>query len=96
MAVKGGTTTSVTVTYQQAGSLKVTIMPSPAVNAGARWLLDSGTTAYPSATTISGIAVGTHTVHLKAVTGYTTPADLSVTVKAGATTAVVATYKAGS
>ncbi|MBI5833453.1 MAG: hypothetical protein HZB16_14235 [Armatimonadetes bacterium] len=94
VTVVPGATTSVTVTYVRAGSLKITILPATAVNAGAKWSLDSVATTYPSATTVSAIAIGAHTVNFTTVAGFVTPANLSVTITAGGTTNATATYAA--
>jgi len=78
----------------QVGSLRVTIEPSGARNAGAQWRLTSGPDISwkNSDATVGNLAVGTHTVTFKAVSGWTAPADASVTISANQTTAMTRTY----
>jgi hypothetical protein len=82
----------VTTTYDvEKGSLQANITPAAAVTAGAQWRVDGGTWR-TSGTTLSGIAIGTHTVSFKAVTGWGTPTDVPVTVNANQTTIVAAEF----
>ncbi|MBF0243155.1 MAG: DUF1566 domain-containing protein, partial [Desulfamplus sp.] len=73
------------------GSLKVSISPEEAVTAGAKWRIDSGDW-HDSNETVFNIAVGTHTVSFKDITGWTTPASQTVTVENGKTATATATY----
>lgn len=77
------------------GSLRVTLLPAAAVTAGAQWRVDGGSWQ-ASAATVSGLSVGTHTVSFKAIDGYTTPANQTVTINTGATTNATGTYRAAS
>jgi hypothetical protein len=73
------------------GSLTVTISPTGAVTAGAQWNVDGGAWQ-ASGATVSNLTAGTHTVSFNSVTGYTAPADQTVTVTAGQTTTAAGTY----
>ncbi len=73
------------------GSLKVTIQPSSVVAAGAQWRVDGGTWRN-SGTTVSNLALGTHTVSYKIVGGWTIPAPQTIKVNLWQTTAVTGTY----
>jgi hypothetical protein len=78
VTINNGATTTATGTYtQQTGSLQVTISPAAAVTAGAQWNVDGGAWQN-SAATVSGLAVGTHNVNFKAVSGWTAPTAASV------------------
>ncbi|MCP4345241.1 MAG: DUF1565 domain-containing protein [Desulfobacterales bacterium] len=70
------------------GSLTVTISPS---DIGGQWSTDSGTTWYNSGATAT-LDAGTYTVTFSTVSGYGTPASQSVTVTAGGTESLTATY----
>lgn len=83
-----GQVTNVTQDYGAAvkGSLKVTLAPAAAITAGAKWTLDSDTTQRASDAQVDELAPGSHTVKFVDATGWVKPADLSVTVTAGALT----------
>ena len=70
---------------QQTGSVQVTISPAGAVTAGAQWKVDGGAWQN-SGVTMSGVTVGSHTLHFNTITGWTTPADQSLTISNGLTT----------
>ncbi len=94
--VVAGQTVSVTGTYvtrTQTGSLRVTLQPAAAVTAGARWQVDGGA-LQNSGATVSGLSIGSHTVSFASISGWTSPANLSVSVNANATTSASATYAA--
>ena len=74
----------------QAGSLTVTLGPSGAVSAGAKWKA-AGTNHESGAT--ATLAAGTYTVSFLSATGYVTPASQSVTVPAGGAATASATYE---
>ncbi|MEE4265690.1 MAG: right-handed parallel beta-helix repeat-containing protein, partial [Desulfobacteraceae bacterium] len=61
------------------GSLKVTIDPSAARSAGARWRVDGGTWRNSGATQ-GNIAVGNHIVEYKAISDWSTPGNQIVTI----------------
>lgn len=74
------------------GALKVTLTPGGAVNAGARWRVDSGTWK-KSGATVTKLGIGSHTVTFKVVHGWVTPAARTVTIEAGKTTLATALYE---
>jgi hypothetical protein len=81
------------VASAQTGSLKVDLLPAAAITAGAQWQVDGG--AYRnSGETVTGLSTGSHAVTFKTVTGYTTPASLSVTILNNALTTATGTYVA--
>ena len=67
------------------GSLTVNLSPEGAVSAGAQWRVD-GSAYRNNGDTATGLAPGSHTVSFKSVSGYTTPADKSVSITSGANT----------
>ncbi|MFC1591753.1 SBBP repeat-containing protein [Thermodesulfobacteriota bacterium] len=73
-------------------SLAVDIEPAEAVTAGAQWSVDGGSTWYASGHTLEGITPGEYTVTFDTATGYSTPADQTVTVTSDNTTVVTGTY----
>ena len=75
----------------QSGSLTVTIGPSAAVNAGAMWNVDGGSWR-TSGTTVSGIAVGSHTVAFNNVSGWTAPSSQTANITNGTTASLSGTY----
>jgi hypothetical protein len=84
-------TDSITATYiaiPQVGSLQVTLNAP-----GAQWAVDNGT-LQASGATVSGLAVGSHTVTFSAVTGWTKPANQTVSVALDQTNSITATYVA--
>lgn len=92
VTVKAGKIASTTGTYiRQTGSLKVTLKPSQAVRAGARWRLDSGDWK-KSGATLSKIPTGEHTITCNDLTGWTTPEQLTVVISKGKKTTAVRTY----
>jgi uncharacterized repeat protein (TIGR03803 family) len=88
---KGGTAAATGAYVQQTGSLKVTITPSGAVTAGAKWSVNGGSTWNASSATVS-LAVGSYTLTFKPVTGWTTPASKSVTITKGGTATATGAY----
>ena len=67
------------------GSLRVTLIPSQAVNAGAQWNVDGGAWKN-SATTVGNLSPGTHTVNYKQIDeGWMTPPSEQVTIETGQT-----------
>lgn len=62
------------------GNITVTIQPAAAVTAGAQWSLDGGTTWLNSGDTSPNVAPGDYTITYKDVTGFTAPADETVTL----------------
>jgi formylglycine-generating enzyme required for sulfatase activity len=86
------TTTSGTYVFiPQTGSLRVTILPSGAVSAGAQWRVDSGSwrsTGY----TLSGLSIGNHTVEFSTISGWNRPSNQTVSINANQTTNASGTY----
>jgi uncharacterized repeat protein (TIGR03803 family) len=81
-----------TGTYvQQFGFLEVTISPTGAVDAGAQWQVDGGV-CQTNAATVSGLAVGSHTVGFSTVAGWITPPSQTVTVNSNQTTVATGIY----
>jgi hypothetical protein len=70
------------VTLNLAAPLTVTIEPSAAITAGAKWNVDGGAWQ-SSGTMVEGLSIGSHKVAFKAVTGWTTPADQTVKIVNG-------------
>ncbi|MFZ4776834.1 MAG: leucine-rich repeat domain-containing protein [Terrimicrobiaceae bacterium] len=91
VVVNDNQTTMTTGAYVlQTGALKVTIGPAAVVSAGAQWQVDGGTWQ-TSGTTNSGLAVGSHTVSFKAVSGWII-SNVPATVNFNQTTAITSTY----
>ncbi len=84
----------ITVTVPARGSLRVTIEPGEARNAGARWRLTSGpdTSWKMSGTTLTDIPTGTYTVTFSDISGWTRPANTNVTIFQDHTTTISRTY----
>jgi hypothetical protein len=74
-----------------AGSLEVSVSPQGAVSAGAEWQVDGGPWE-SSGTTVADLAVGTHTVAFRTVTGWETPTSQNVTVSLNQTNTATGTY----
>ena len=83
---------NVTETYvQHMGSLKVTMVPQTAIDAGAQWSVDGGATWNGSGTEIN-LPVGEHTVQFKELEGWLITASQSVVVRHYQLTSVVVEY----
>ncbi len=84
--VKGQTTSAGGLYVQQTGtgSLTVTISPTAAVNAGAKWNVDGGTLENSGAT-VGNLSVGSHTVNFNTIAGWTSPASQTVNIVNGQT-----------
>ena len=76
------------------GSVKVSISPAGAVNAGAQWQVDGGEWQ-ASGATVSGLSVGTHSLTFKTLSGWTTPTAKKVTIAADTRTTASGTYSRG-
>jgi hypothetical protein len=93
VTISNGQTATATGTYTlQAGSLRVTISPVGAINAGAQWRRSGTSTWRNSGTTETAIPAGQCSVEFKDVSGWTNPGDLTVTISNGQTTISIATY----
>jgi len=73
------------------GSLRVTIEPQNAIDGGAHWQVDGGALE-ASGSIVSGLAAGSHTVSFTPVSGWTKPADQTVTIVERETTTATGTY----
>ncbi|MGP8202035.1 MAG: hypothetical protein ACLQU4_21320 [Limisphaerales bacterium] len=93
VSVTANSTAMTTGTYQQTGSLKVTITPAAAVTVGAKWQVDGGQ-VQSSGATVSGLSVGTnnHTVTFVTISGWTTPPSKTVSVQANSTVTASGVY----
>jgi len=73
------------------GSLTINLSPPGAVSAGAQWRVDGGS-YHNNGDTATSLTPGLHSVSFKAVSGYTTPADRSVSIASSVTTTDSGTY----
>ena len=90
--VSANATTTASGNYiPQEGSLTVTISPTSAVSAGALWQVDGGANR-PSGSLVTNLPVGNHTVSFTTLNGWTSPANLTVTINNDVTTNATATY----
>jgi len=80
-----------TVAAGPAGSLKVTITPTAAVSAGAKWKVDGGTWQ-KSGATVGKLSVGSHTVNFNTIAGWTSPASQPVNIVSGQTASAGGLY----
>ncbi len=92
LTIAGKTFTVTQAAAPPNGSLQVTITPSGAVSAGAMWSVNGGASWNASAATLTGLALGNHTVTFKPVTCWNTPASQNVAVTNGNTTAAGGVY----
>ncbi len=93
VTVDSGRSVTVKGTYTRDGSLKVTISPESAVNAGARWRADGGAWQ-ESGTTLDNLSAGSHEISFKDLSGWTAPGPSTVTVASGRTTTAAGEYTA--
>ena len=73
------------------GSLTVTLSPAAVLTSGAQWQVDGGVWQASGATAL-GLSAGNHTVSFAAVSGYTTPANVTVTISANSTATASGAY----
>jgi hypothetical protein len=86
------TTTNLTITYPvPTGSVTVAIEPEDAVAAGAKWRVDSGAWN-ASGATVSNLSIGQHVVSYNEISGWTRPADASVTAAYGSPISITGAY----
>lgn len=78
-------------TGMSVGAVTVTIEPASVRDLGAAWAVDGGPW-HLSGTTVSGLAVGQHSVAFAAVAGWNAPPTQSFEVAHGQTTEISATY----
>ncbi|MEO0898676.1 MAG: DUF6531 domain-containing protein [Bacteroidota bacterium] len=94
ISINQSSTTTRTLTYTPiggTGSVRVTISPSAARNAGAEWRLDSGPWRN-SGYTETGVSTGGHTISFKSISGWNTPSSRSITVSNNNTSTSSGTY----
>ncbi|MBF0376652.1 MAG: formylglycine-generating enzyme family protein [Desulfamplus sp.] len=73
------------------GRLQVTLSPTDAITAGAKWRVDSGEWQNSGAT-VSNLTAGTHTVDFKDITGWTKPDKTTIDIQAGQTATLTKEY----
>jgi hypothetical protein len=94
VAIAANQTTVGTATYlAQSGSLQVNVIPSGAVAAGAQWQVDGGP-FQNSGATLSDLSTGSHSIAFKAVNGWATPANQTITVTLNQLTTITGIYVA--
>ncbi|TVQ96995.1 MAG: DUF1566 domain-containing protein, partial [Desulfovibrionales bacterium] len=78
------------------GSLRVTIQPQAAIDAGAQWKRVGTDTWRNSGATEPNVPTGSHAVEFKPIAGWTKPGNVNVTVTDGQTATATGTYSQGS
>ncbi|MEM9281313.1 MAG: IPT/TIG domain-containing protein [Verrucomicrobiota bacterium] len=73
------------------GSLVVGLFPEAVIPSGAQWRLNGGAWQNPGVT-MTAIPVGNHTVEFSPVSGWLTPAAVTITINEGQTARVDGTY----
>ncbi|MCR4290996.1 MAG: putative Ig domain-containing protein [Candidatus Scalindua sp.] len=73
-------TASFTTTSTQTGSIRVSIVPPEASDAGAQWKLTTESTWRNSGTIKNNVLFGTYQVEFKTISGWITPLDKEVTI----------------
>ena len=79
------------VAVPETGSLRVTIAPEAAVIAGAQWEVDGGTWQNSEAI-VTNLSVRDHTVIFNTISGWTSPANQTVSVSASSTATATGVY----
>ena len=74
------------------GALRVTLTPSGAVSAGAKWRRVGTIAWHDSATTETAVPIGSYAVEFKDTTGWRKPANKNATISTGKTTQLSAAY----
>jgi len=90
VTIASGQNLQASVTYVQAASVSVTIIPAGAATS-AYWILNTSA-PQTSGGTLGGLAAGSYTIYYTEASGYNTPATQTVTVSAGQTLLVTGTY----
>jgi hypothetical protein len=75
----------------QTGSLQVTLGPASAITAGAQWQVDGGTWQNSGAT-VDNLSASNHAVSFNSISGLTTPANQTVSIKAKSVAKSKGTY----
>lgn len=94
VSISSGELTTISGTYSMTpptSSLKVSITPTAAVSAGAKWRVDGGDWQ-DSGTTLTGLSITTKTVEFIDVYGWTKPASQAVTIIQDELSEVSASY----
>jgi hypothetical protein len=78
--IEPNTTADITATYTQTGALRVTVEPEAARNAHGQWRLDGGDWL-ESGIELTGLSLGDHVVSFRDLDGWTTPAEIHVTIQ---------------
>lgn len=92
--IVGGQTSSVTATYQEIlGTLQVSISPTEAVAAGARWRIDGGPWT-EGGSTLNDVSMGTHRIEYLPISGWSTPNAETITVNRNSARAHAVSYGA--
>ena len=92
MTVSNGLASTVYGTYVAGtASATVTLLPAGALADGAQWRVDGGAWQ-ASGSTLSGLALGAHTLSFHSATGWSTPADRSLSLTNGQTFSTSVTY----
>ncbi len=94
VSVAAGVTSNATGTYilrTTTGSVKVTMQPSSATSAGAKWHVDGGA-AQAGGNVVSGLSAGTHVISFDLLPSWIKPISQKVTVTAGVTSSATGTY----
>ena len=86
------TTVATGVYIPQFGNLQVVLSPAGAVSEGAQWQVDAGASQV-SGSTLTNVAVGSHTVTFASLAGWTSPSNQTVTIASGQTTRLTAIYQ---
>ena len=97
VTIVSGQGSQLTATFvQQLGSLQVTITPSEAVAAGARWRRVGTTAWFDSATTETAIPIGAYSVEFKSLASWNTPINQDVIILEGQTALAFGGYAIGT
>jgi len=94
ISVLAGATTQATGTYvltATTGSVKITLQPSSAVSAGAKWHVDGGA-AQSGGNIVTGLSAGTHVISYDLLPSWIKPVSQKVTVTVGTTASATGTY----
>ncbi len=91
VTVSAGSNSTLSATYEQVGSLKVTLSPGSLTNAGAGWQVDGGSWQQSGAV-LGNLLAGSHTVAFGSIAGWTTPQSVTVAIKAGVEAKLAETY----
>ena len=92
VTVSNGLASTVYGTYVAGtASATVTLLPAGALADGAQWRVDGGAWQ-ASGSTLSGLALGAHTLSFHSATGWSTPADRAISLTNGQSLSTSVTY----